>query len=592
MYISAEKITKKINAKTLFQDINFYLKPQDKVGLIGVNGTGKTTFLKVLAKEEVYEGNIMYAKDLKIGFLKQRQSFKPGQSAMDFVLEHVEESKREQAFFEARKTLHRFGVEDVEQTMDHMSGGAKKRVALCAVLVNEFDVLILDEPTNHLDELMIAYLEKYLMRFSGALLMVSHDRYFLDRCVNRIVEIEGCELVNYEGNYPYYLEHKALRLEAKKATERKRISLLKGEAKWMAQGAQGRGTKSKHRIERFEELSRSKADFSEQKVEILTTSERLGRKVMEIEGLGKQLGERVLFHDFSTVLTRHDRIGFVGVNGCGKTTLLHVLAGLQQPSFGHVVLGETVKLGYYHQEEVIPDPSMRCIDYVSEDVLQLETTQGVLSASSLMERFLFDKTMQYQAISTLSGGERRRLYLLKILIQSPNVLILDEPTNDLDLTTLTILESYLDEFNGAVITVSHDRYFLDKVVDRLYVFQEDGTLKQYIGGYSDYALQKQEEVTQKENKAKAYREQKNKDQVRFTSQEAKEFASIDATLEAAELALAQLDEEIDAASDDYELMMQLSEKREQASANLDMINERWLYLYEKDAEIKAQKSGK
>ncbi|MGL5540367.1 MAG: ABC-F family ATP-binding cassette domain-containing protein [Erysipelotrichaceae bacterium] len=588
--ITLDHATKKVNVKTLFQDVQFVLEAHEKVGLIGVNGTGKSTLLKILAKKEPVDGTLMFAKDLRVGYLSQHEHFPKDISAIDYVLGQIPQEKREEAFFEARKTLHRFGIADEHMLLSHMSGGAKKRVALSALMVNPYDVLLLDEPTNHLDEHMILYLEKFLIRFSGAIVLVSHDRYFLERIVSRIVEIDRQKLYSYPGNYAAYLEGKSARMQADEAAERKRMALYRQEAKWAAQGAQGRGTKSKQRLERFAQLCEQKAPAGAQNMQFVTQSQRLGRKVLEIEHLEKRVGERVLIRDFSYTFTPSDRVGIMGPNGCGKSTLLELVAQTKQVDGGSIVMGETVKLGYFRQHFTIEDDSMRLIDYIQEVAHVVQTMQGEMEVGKLMELFLFPKSMQYQTIATLSGGEKRRLYLLRILAEEPNVLLLDEPTNDFDLATLTVLESYLDTFMGMVIVVSHDRYFLDKVCDRLFVFQNDGTLKQYLGGYSDYIGLLELEKEAIEKREPKGREPKNMNLVRFTYEESKDFETIDATLQEWEEKLAAIDEALQAAGSDFDALHALSGERDAISAKLDHINERWLYLYEKEALIQEQKN--
>lgn len=591
MLLTAEQISKKHNEKVILDGVSFTLLPKEKVGLVGVNGAGKSTFLKILAEVEHFDGKIMKMKETKIGYLRQHEHFPKGMTAIEYVMSQVSEEKKESVLFEARKTLHRFGIDDENQLLEQMSGGARKRVALSGLMVNDYDVLLLDEPTNHLDEAMIMYLEKFLIRFPKALVMVSHDRYFLERITTRIIEIDRGKLYSYEGNYSYFLEQKAARMEAFAAHERKRLSILKEEAKWIAQGPQGRGTKSKHRIERFNELQNTSYKVDQQNLSITTKTSRLGRKVIEMEHLGFAYEDgNVLFKDFTYSVTKHDRIGIIGANGSGKTTLFKVITQALAPTMGSVVIGETVRFGYYKQQDDIVDVNMRLIDYISEEAHEIETLDGVMSAGALMELFLFDKGQQYHKISTLSGGERRRLYLLKVLMQNPNVLLFDEPTNDLDLTTLSILEHFLESFNGALIIISHDRYFLDQVCDRLFVFQKDQTLKQYIGGYSDYIEYLNLEKEEKEDKEKIYRENKNKNVIRFTYQESKEFEGIDQLVVSLEEAIQALDDKLQD-QQEYAVISELTQKRTKLEEQLEQANERWLYLHDKAVQIEESKKG-
>lgn len=588
MLVTAEHISKKHNDRQILDDVSFTLLPKEKIGLVGVNGAGKSTFLKILAEVEHFEGKVMKMKETKIGYLAQHERFPEGMKAIDYVVSQMDEKKRSESLYEAKKTLHRFGIEDENVLLSKLSGGAKKRVALSSLLVNDYDVLLLDEPTNHLDEEMIRYLEKYLLRFQKAIIMVSHDRYFLERITTRIIEVDRCKLYSYNGNYQAFLEGKTERMERFAAHERKRLSLLKRESKWMAQGAQGRGTKSKQRIERFESLEATSFAIDDKQLSITTKTSRLGRKIIELEHVSFGYNE-VLIRDFSYAVTRNDRIGILGKNGSGKTTLFQLLTKDLEPTSGSVDVGETVTFGYYRQSDDITDPSMRCIDYISESGSVIETLDGELSASALMELFLFSKNQQYDKIATLSGGERRRLYLLKVLLQNPNVLLFDEPTNDLDLTTLAILEEYLEYFKGALILISHDRYFLDQVCDRLFVFQEDQTLKQYIGGYSDYIGYLEMEEQENENKEKKYREQKNKNIIRFTYQESKEFEQIDELLITCENNLSLLHKDLSACGNDYDKMMLVQVKIDELEQQLEHYNERWLYLYDIHAQIEEQK---
>ncbi|MCI7794837.1 MAG: ATP-binding cassette domain-containing protein, partial [Lachnospiraceae bacterium] len=471
--VTAEHLTKSYTERLLFDDTDFSINEGDKIGLIGVNGTGKSTLLKLVAGlEEPDSGTIICGRNLDIRYLPQNPSFKSGETVLESIVreneghEHVWDLESQ-----AKTMLNKLGITDHGEAVDHLSGGQKKRVALASVLLSTADLLILDEPTNHLDSEMSEWLEDYLKRFKGALLMITHDRYFLDSVTNRIVELDNGKLYSYQTNYEGFLERKAERLDMERASERKRQSILRGELAWIRRGAQARTTKQKGRIQRYEELRDRKGPAAEEQVEMESVSSRLGRTTVELSDICKSYGDRVLIRDYTYFFLKDDRIGYIGPNGSGKSTLMKIIAGWEQPDSGTVEIGQTVKIGYFSQENEDMDTSLKVIDYIRNVAEYVKTKDGSISASQMLERFLFPPSVQYTVIEKLSGGERRRLYLLKILMSAPNVLILDEPTNDLDIRTLMILEDYLDSFQGIVITVSHDRYFLDRVVRRIFAFE-------------------------------------------------------------------------------------------------------------------------
>ncbi len=492
--VTAEHLTKSYTERLLFDDTDFSINEGEKVGLIGVNGTGKSTLLKIVAGlEEPDSGRVVRGRNLEIRYLPQNPVFDDGDTVLQCVLkdneghEHVWDLESQ-----AKAMLNRLGITDHSAKVETLSGGQKKRVALASVLLSTAGLLILDEPTNHLDSEMADWLEDYLRKFKGALLMITHDRYFLDSVTNRIVELDNGKLYSYQANYEGFLKLKAERMDMERATERKRQSILRVELAWMQRGARARSTKQKGRIMRYEELKDRKGPAEEESVEMESVSSRLGRTTVELSDICKAYGDKVLIRDYTYFFLKNDRIGYIGPNGSGKSTLMKIIAGWIKPDSGTVEIGQTVKLGYFSQENEDMDTSLKVIDYIRNVAEYVKTKDGSISASQMLERFLFPPSMQYTVIEKLSGGERRRLYLLKILMSAPNVLILDEPTNDLDIKTLMILEDYLDSFQGIVITVSHDRYFLDRVVRRIFAFEGNGTLRQYEGGFTDYQAAKAE----------------------------------------------------------------------------------------------------
>ena len=505
--LNIEHISKIYGEKVIFDDVSLGIHSGDKIGVIGVNGTGKTTLLKIIAKiNEPDKGQIICGNGIRVSYLPQNPEFPKKQSILEYVMDGKEHQdwKTES---EAKTILTKLGIYDFDEGCDHLSGGQKKRVALARTLVDPTEVLILDEPTNHLDNDMVLWLEEFLNSFRGVLIMVTHDRYFLDRVTNKIVEIDKGKLYEYDTNYSGFVELKVQREEMELATERKRQSLLRVEMEWMKQGIKARGTRQRARTERFEELKNAKGPSMQQNVEMDSISSRLGKTTIELEHISKGFGDKHLINDFSYIVLRDDRIGFIGPNGCGKSTLMKMIMGILKPDEGNITIGDTVKIGYFAQENEDMTGDIRVIDYIRNVAEYIQTTKGQASASQMLDRFLFPPELQYTPLDKLSGGEQRRLYLLKVLMEAPNVLILDEPTNDLDIQTLTILEDYLDTFAGIVITVSHDRYFLDRIVNRIFAFEEGGHLKQYEGGYTDY-LEKVKPIA-KQEKSKPEKKENN-----------------------------------------------------------------------------------
>ena len=486
--LTMENISKSYTERMLFDKVSLGIHENDKIGVIGINGTGKSTLLKIIAGiEEPDEGTITKGKHVRIDYLPQTPQFDESLTILENVIKGktAKEEYRNLAG-EAKAMLLKLGIEDCDQKTTYLSGGQKKRIALVRTLLTEADILVLDEPTNHLDSSMTEWLEDYLKKFRGAYIMITHDRYFLDHVTNRIVELDKSMLYSYTANYSKFIELKAEREEMELATERKNKSLYRVELEWMMRGARARSTKQKAHIARFEDLRDRKKIEADQSVEMSSISSRLGKKTIELENICKSYEDRTLIKDFSYIFLPGDYIGIVGPNGCGKSTLLRILTQTIEPDSGSVAMGTTVKIGYFSQENEYMDENQKVLDYIRDTADFIETTEGTITASQMCERFLFTGSMQHQLISKLSGGEKRRLYLLKILMDAPNVLVLDEPTNDLDIKTLTILEDYLSGFQGIVITVSHDRYFLDKIATRIFAFEENGVIRQYEGNYSDY----------------------------------------------------------------------------------------------------------
>lgn len=603
--LTIEHLTKSYTERLLFDDTSFSINEGDKIGLIGINGTGKSTLLKIAAGlEEPDLGTEVRGRNLYIRYLPQNPVFEPQLTVLECVIkeneghEHVWDLEGQ-----AKNMLTRLGVPEYDAVISTLSGGQKKRVALASVLLSAADLLVLDEPTNHLDSSMADWLEDYLKKFRGALLMITHDRYFLDSVSNRIVELDKGKLYSYQAGYGGYLELKEERMAMEQASERKRRSILRTELEWIRRGARARSTKQKGRIQRFEELSARKGPEEDGDVEMNSLTSRLGRTTVEVSHLNKSYGDKVLLRDFTYIFLKNDRIGIIGPNGSGKSTLMKMIAGLVQPDSGETVIGQTVRMGYFSQENEEMDDSLKVIDYIKNVAEYVKTPDGMVSASQMLEQFLFPSSMQYTLIGKLSGGEKRRLCLLHILMGAPNVLLLDEPTNDLDIRTLTILEDYLDHFQGIVIAVSHDRYFLDRVVRRIFAFEGDGAVKQYEGGYTDYQAaleergQGQEESTaakagaedQSQPNRKNWKEgQPRETKLKFTYKEQREWETIEETIAALEEEVAELEGEILQAASDYSRLNRLMQEKEEKEAQLEEKMERWMYLNELAEQIGAQ----
>ncbi|HJC00801.1 MAG TPA: ABC-F family ATP-binding cassette domain-containing protein [Candidatus Flavonifractor merdavium] len=594
MLLSGEQLSKTYGTRTLLDGVSFYVDRGDKVGVIGVNGTGKSTLLRLLAgAEEPDEGTVRPDPNVRLEYLPQNPVFPRERTVLEQVLAGLSDDDRVLAEYEAKTILNRLGVSRFDQKVGELSGGERRRVALAAVLARPSDVLILDEPTNHLDNDMVNWLEEELKAWKGALVMVTHDRYFLERIVTTMVEVEDGKLYTYPGNYDKYLERKAARLESEKASERKRQAILRREYQWVMQGPTARGTKSRERLERYEALKAQTGPTEKTSLELSARSSRLGKKTVELRGVTKSFGARTVLRDFDCMLLRDDRIGIVGANGSGKSTLLNLLAGKLAPDAGEIEVGETVRIGYFCQEVPDMDNDTRVIDYVKEIGNRIETAEGMLTATQLLEQFLFPAEVQWSPIRKLSGGEKRRLFLLSVLAAAPNVLLLDEPTNDLDIQTLSILEDYLDTFPGAVVAVSHDRYFLDRVVRRVFTVEPDGRVKGYPGGYTEYL-----EARRKEEKPKIPREpapDKGKERptappqkVKFTYKEQREYESIDADIAALEEQIARVQAEQAEKATDYVALQELQARQEELEAALEEKMERWVYLNDLAEQIAKQ----
>ena len=592
--LTAENISKSFNSdKILFDNISLGINEGDKIGLIGINGTGKSTLLKILAgEEEADSGKLTKGNAVRIAYLPQNPEFDDNESVISEV---IKGKKAKNEFWdtegEARSLLAKFEIDDVEAKVGTLSGGQKKRAALVRTLLDDAEILILDEPTNHLDTAMSEWLEDYLKKMKQALFIITHDRYFLDRVTNRIVELSHGKLYSYVGGYMKYLELKAEREEMEVATERKNAALYKKDLAWMMRGARARSTKQKAHIARFEELKNRDKIIVDKEIVVDSVSSRLGKQIIEIDNISKSYGNKVLFTDFTYMFRRIDRIGIIGKNGSGKSTLLKTILGQVKPDSGNIIIGQTAKIGYFSQDSGELNPNQTVIESAKDIAEYVQTKDGTVSASKMLERFLFEGAMQYTKIEKLSGGERRRLALLHTLISAPNILILDEPTNDLDITTLSILEDYLDSFDGVVIAVSHDRYFLDRVANRIFSFEE-GCIKLYEGGYSDYlekAEPKTEEVKaeKKESDAKKDWKANKATKLKFTYAEQKEFETIDEDIEKLNEAIEKLDAEIAENASRYGKLGELMAEKEKLEEELEHKEERWLYLTELNEKIKA-----
>lgn len=642
--ISVENLSKSYGEKALINDISFSINEGDKIGIIGINGTGKSTLLKIIAGIESYDnGTIITKNNMVVEYLPQNPYFDENSNVIQQVfkgtspimktirdyensLEEVELNPEDEALqkklmdltskmdnlnlwqieSEAKAILTTFGITNFYEKVKNLSGGQKKRIALCSSLVNPCDLLILDEPTNHMDNEIISWLEEYLNKRKGALVMITHDRYFLDRVTNKIFEISKGQLYTYLGNYSIFLEKKVEREDLERSSEAKRQNLLRRELQWIKRGAKARSTKQKARIDRFNKLSEESIDLDDNKVEISTSFTRLGKKVIELKDISKSFVDKTLIKDFSYIVLPKDRIGIVGSNGLGKSTLIKILSGDLIPDKGTIEIGETVKVGYFSQEWKPVQDDLRVIEYIRETAEFITTSDGSkISASQMLERFLFTSEMQWSLISKLSGGEKRRLYLLKVLMEAPNVLLLDEPTNDLDTETLTILEDYLENFNGSVISVSHDRYFLDKIADKIFVFEGNGIIQKYTGNYSEYrekireirgdGYEESKKDLKKDNDNKNSNEGKNaksksKDKtLKFSYKEKLEYEQIDEVIEGLEERIAKLDEEIAENTSDFQKLQELLNEKEDAEKLLEEKMERWTYLNELAEKIEEMK---
>ncbi len=630
--INVENITKSFTERKLFSKASFYVQEREKIGIVGINGTGKSTLLKIIAGvEEPEEGTVTMANHIVVNYLPQNPVFDPEKSVLSNVMEKAGTKQMDEAHHftmesEAKSLMNRLGITDFRQKAGELSGGQRKRLALVAAVLAPCDVLLLDEPTNHLDYDMVEWLEDFLRRWRGALIMVTHDRYFLDSVCTRIVEIDKGAVYSYDTNYSGFLQRKAEREESERATERKRQSVLRKEIEWMMRGARARSTKQKAHIQRYEALRDQKGPEVSEKLQMGSVSTRLGRTTVEIDHINKAYGDRVLIRDFSYIFLKNDRIGFVGANGCGKTTLMKMIAGFLKPDSGTIEIGQTVKIGYYSQEIYLTtdkdvklaaerskenadsletafmDPDQRVIDYIKDTAEYVRTEDGLVSASAMLERFLFPSSQQYSPIGKLSGGERRRLNLLRVLMEAPNVLILDEPTNDLDTETLAILEDYLDSYDGIVITVSHDRYFLDRIVRRIFAFEGDGVITQYEGGYTDYMAkrpQKEEQGASQITGASGAAEDASKKtdskatwghakKLKFTFQEQKDYETIEADIEALEEKIAELENSMIKCASDFVKLNEITKEKEACEAALEEKMERWEYLEELAQRIRKQ----
>lgn len=606
--LNAEKISKTYGEKVLFDKVVLGVNKGDKIGVIGVNGTGKSTFLKIIAGiEEPDAGEIVSGRGVTVSYLAQAPQFNPGDTIVGYVIK----DKNNASEAEAKTILTKLGITDFDAAINTLSGGQRKRIALARTLVSPAEVLILDEPTNHLDSDMVIRLEEYIKKFKGELIMVTHDRYFLDNVTNRIVELDSGKLYGFDTNYSGFLELKTQREEMERATEAKRANILRRELEWIRRGCQARSTKQQARIDRYEDMKeasrQARASFENKALEMNSVSTRLGKKTIELSDICKSFGEKKVIDDFTYIFLRDDRIGIIGKNGCGKSTLMKIITGNLKPDSGSVEIGDTVRIGYFMQENEPLDEKMTVLEFVRSIGEYVTTATGKATASQMCEKFLFGPKSQWTPISKLSGGEKRRLYLLSVLMSAPNVLILDEPTNDLDIETLEILEDYLDGFAGIVIVVSHDRYFLDRTVDRIFSFEGGGRLKQYEGGFSDYYEKKQAENgiasdgavqsvkeavsgdTTSAKPKKYYKERENK--LKFTYAEQKEYDTIDDDIASLESKIEELDGEIAGAATQYSRLNELMQEKADVEAQLEHKMDRWVYLNDLAEKIEAQKQN-
>ena len=610
--LNAEKISKGYSNRQLLDGCSLAVGQGDKIGLIGVNGTGKSTLLKVMAGVDFPDsGTVTRSGGVRVAYLPQNPEFAPETTVLQQVMTGVaidkaraKEAKVVQQAdeYQCKSILTQLGLSDYDQPIGQLSGGQKRRVALACALAAESEVLILDEPTNHIDSEMVDWLESYLKRYQGAILMVTHDRYFLERVVNRIVELDRGKLYSYPANYSQYLELKAQREEMALATERKRQSLYRKELAWIQRGARARSTKAQFRVDRFEELKKPGYVPDQSKLEVSALSSRLGKKIVEIEKISKSFDGKVLVKDFSYNLLKGDRVGIIGPNGYGKTTLVRMICGLLEPDQGRIVRGETVRIGYFSQESFAGedfDPTVKAIDYIRHISQEIQTPEGTLTAAQMMEKFLFPADLQYTEIGRLSGGERRRLYLLRVLMEAPNVLVLDEPTNDLDIETLAVLEDYLEQFPGVVIAVSHDRYFLDKLMNHVFVLAGNGEVRHYTGGYADYradvaserqrlAAQERQETLPNSSLKKTSGGRSHQEKLKFSFKEQREYEEIDGVIAGLEEKIAQTEALIAQNASDYAALQELTAEKEELETQLAAKMERWVYLNDLAERIEAQ----
>lgn len=595
--LTINKMTKVYMERKIFDDVSFSVNEGDKIGVIGINGMGKSTLLRMVAGVETPdEGSVIKGNRIHITYLPQNPEFKEGVSILDYVTGGDMEKEGE-----AKRILNKLDFFSYSEELSHMSGGQKKRAALAAALIEKSDILVLDEPTNHIDSSMAAFLEDYLKKYKGAIVMVTHDRYFLDRVVNRIAEIDRGKIYTYDENYEGFLKLKAEREEMAVSSEKKRLNILRNELEWIRRGARARSTKQKARIERYEELRSAGRIEAEGSVEMSSVASRMGKKTIELKNISKSYGDRQLIKDFTHIFLKGETVGFIGKNGCGKSTLIKIISGIVEPDEGSVETGETIRIGYFSQENEYMDEKLRVIDYIREGAEYIQTADGQVSASAMLERFLFTPELQYGVIKKLSGGEKRRLYLLRVLMEAPNVLILDEPTNDLDIKTMTILEDYLDSFDGIVITVSHDRYFIDRVVDRLFVFGQDGEIKEKVlfdaetlfsDAMADEENKTSEDIKKEKTESAGKKSWKGADlkRLKMSYNEQREYDKIDDEIAALEERLEQLEQEMEKNATDFIKLNELLKEKGDAELALEEKMERWMYLNELQARIDEQKA--
>ncbi len=593
--LSAQNISKTYMERKVLDDVSFFLNEGDKVGIVGINGTGKSTLLKILAgADESDKGSVTRTNGIRISYLPQIPEFDDRGRLIEQVLAHLPNDLRSSKEYEARSILGKLGLQDCDRDISSLSGGEKRRAGIASALIQPSDVLLLDEPTNHIDNETSQLLEELLLKYRGAIVMVTHDRYFLDRICNKIVEIDRGKLYSCDGNYSDHILQKAQREADAEAAERKAKSLYRRELEWISRGARARGTKSKERTERFEELKNREIPVQAESIAMQSVSSRLGKKTIEIENISKSIDGKPLITDFSYIISRDARIGIVGSNGAGKSTFLKMLCGQVTPDSGRIVLGDTVNIGYFSQECGEMDPSLRVIEYIRETADIVRTPEGTVTAAQMLERFLFNSELQWNRIEKLSGGERKRLYLLKILMQAPNILLLDEPTNDLDITTLTILEDYLRSFSGAVIAVSHDRYFLDKMASEIFEFR-NGQCTRFNGNYSDYAEkvsaeERENESRPKKSSGKKERTYTGERKARFSFKEQREYETIDSDIASLEEQITAAEKDIAANASDYVKLQELSDLKTSLEAQLEEKMERWVYLNELAEKIEKERS--